>query len=83
MILSWLPPLIFSVLVETGVDASWGMTVMGSFILIAAIILKLGPGSWDEILQESGRSALSEQRSHLSTPQAGLENEGNGNFECE
>lgn len=83
MILSWLPPLIFSVLVETGVDASWGMTVMGSFILIAAIILKLGPGSWDEILHESGRSALSEQRSHLSTPQAGFEDEGNGNFECE
>jgi MFS-type transporter involved in bile tolerance (Atg22 family) len=54
-LLSWLPPLIFSVLVEHGVDAKWGMTLMGSFLLIAALMLRFGAGSWEEILHESGR----------------------------
>lgn len=57
-ILSWLPPLVFSVLVENGVDAKWGMTFMGSFILVAASLLKFGAGKWEEILEESGRSGL-------------------------
>ena len=50
--------MIFSVAVENGVDVKWGMTIMGSFILVAALLLKLGAGTWEEILRESGRSEL-------------------------
>ncbi len=60
-LLSWFPPLIFSVLVENGVDAKWGMTLMGSFLLISALMLRFGAGSWEEILHESGRDGLEEQ----------------------
>ena len=67
MILSWFPPLVFSVLVENGFDAKWGMSFMGSFLLIGAILLKLGAGTWEEILHESGRSDLSEQQSSASS----------------
>ncbi len=59
MILAWMPPLIFSVLVENGIEAKWGMTCMASFVLLAALLLQLG-GTWEEILQESGRSDLIE-----------------------
>ncbi|KAL9180485.1 hypothetical protein ACHAXT_010938 [Thalassiosira profunda] len=31
MILSWLPPLMFSILVSNGVAAKWGMSIMASF----------------------------------------------------
>ncbi|KAL7532475.1 hypothetical protein ACHAWF_004149 [Thalassiosira exigua] len=62
MVLSWLPPLLFSILVSNGIDAKYGLTVMASFVLIAAMMLKLGTGSWDEILEESGRSELVEDR---------------------
>jgi MFS-type transporter involved in bile tolerance (Atg22 family) len=58
-ILAWIPPLIFSTLVENEIDPKWGMTFMGSFILIAAALLKFAAGTWEEILHESGRSNLS------------------------
>jgi len=64
MILAWLPPLVFSILVESGVDAKWGMTFMGSFILVAASLLKFGSGTWEEILQESQRSEFAEHHEH-------------------
>ena len=60
MILSWLPPLVFSILIENGVDAKWGMTFMASFILVAASLLRFGAGTWEEILIESQRSGLAE-----------------------
>ena len=55
-LLAWLPPLIFSVLVEGGVEAKWGMIFMGSFLFLAALMLKFGTGNWEEILHESGRN---------------------------
>jgi len=58
MILSWLPPLIFSVLISRGVDIKWGMTLIASFLPLAASILRFGAGGWEEILRESGRSDL-------------------------
>jgi MFS-type transporter involved in bile tolerance (Atg22 family) len=58
-ILAWMPPLVFSTLVENEIDPKWGLTFMGSFILIAAALLKFAAGTWEEILQESGRSNLS------------------------
>lgn len=54
---SWLPPLLFAILVEQGIGAKWGLTVMASFVLVAAFMLKFCAGSWEEILKESGRSA--------------------------
>lgn len=63
MILSWLPPLMFSILVGNEVDAKWGMVVIGSFLLVAALMLKLGTGTWEEILEESQRSGLTGQHS--------------------
>ena len=87
LILSWLPPLVFSVLVENGVDAKWGMTFMGSFILLAAILLRLGAGTWDEILHESGRSDLSEQErsepTESTTLESAVEEAGNKEASCE
>ena len=84
MILSWFPPLIFSVLVENGVDAKWGMTCMGSFVLIAALTLKLGAGTWEEILQESGRSGLTEREATAESPTSQpVEEEENNTFDCE
>ena len=77
----------FSVLVENGVDAKWGMTFMGSFILLAAILLRLGAGTWDEILHESGRSDLSEQErsepTESTTPESAVEEAGNKEASCE
>jgi MFS-type transporter involved in bile tolerance (Atg22 family) len=58
-ILAWMPPLVFSTLVENEIDPKWGLTFMGSFILIAAALLRFAAGTWEEILQESGRSDLS------------------------
>jgi UMF1 family MFS transporter len=58
-ILAWMPPLIFSALVENEIDPKWGLTFMGSFILIGALLLKFAAGTWEEILEESGRSSLS------------------------
>jgi len=72
MILSWLPPLLFSVLIQNGVDAKWGMTVMASFLLLAATLLKFGAGTWDEIIQESGRSESTEDAASEGSPLKGL-----------
>jgi len=54
-ILLWLPPLLFSILVEQGAGANLGLTVTASFPLIAAFLLRFCAGSWEEILAESGR----------------------------
>ena len=56
MILAWLPPLLFSVVVENGIDQKYGMIVMSCFVLLAALILKMCAGTWEDILVESGRS---------------------------
>ena len=63
IILAWLPPLSFSILVENGFDPKWGLSFMGLFILIAAALLRFGTGTWEEILEESGRVGLSERGS--------------------
>ena len=68
MILSWLPPLIFSVLIGNGVDAKWGMIAMASFLLLAATILRFCPGTWEEILRESGRSDPAESAAAEESP---------------
>lgn len=58
MILSWLPPLLFSLMISNGIDPKWGMTAMAGFVIFAALLLALGTGKWEDILEESGRSEV-------------------------
>ncbi|KAL3823651.1 hypothetical protein ACHAXA_009756 [Cyclostephanos tholiformis] len=55
VILAWFTPLVFGILVQKGYDPKWGMTFIGCFILIPAAMLRFCAGTWEEILQESGR----------------------------
>lgn len=50
-LLSWLPPLVFSGLVEAGVDIGIGLMVMGCFALIAIVFFSMA-APFDELLDE-------------------------------
>ena len=52
-ILVWFPPMVFSLLVENGIQQRYGMLSMMSFQLIAIAILQFGCAPWDELLQEA------------------------------
>ena len=56
IILAWFTPLIFGILVQKGVDPKWGMTFIRCFILIPAAMLRFCAGTWEEILDKSGRT---------------------------
>eukprot|EP00986_Skeletonema_menzelii_P007700 scaffold3039_cov121-Skeletonema_menzelii.AAC.3 len=58
MILSWLPPLLFSLMVSHGIDPKWGMLAMAGFDIFAAFLLAVGTGKWEDILLESGRNEV-------------------------
>ena len=58
IILAWFTPLVFGILVQKGVDPKWGMTFIGCFILIPAAMLRFCAGSWEEIVEETGRADL-------------------------
>jgi len=53
-ILGWLPPLIFSIIVEADVSQTYGVITVTSFFLIAAGIVSCA-APWLEILEECGR----------------------------
>lgn len=53
-ILGWLPPLIFSFMVEAKVSQTYGVVAVSSFLLVAVALLGCA-APWDDILQESGR----------------------------
>ncbi len=53
-ILGWLPPLIFSVMVEARVSQTYGVVAVCTFFLVAVAILEFA-APWNEILEESGR----------------------------
>ncbi|GAX17521.1 hypothetical protein FisN_18Lh166 [Fistulifera solaris] len=55
-ILSWLPPLIFTILVEADVNQTYAVVAVSSFLLISILSLQCA-APWDDILEESGRSA--------------------------
>ena len=40
---------------------------MGSFVLIAALLLRFGAGTWEEMLLESGRSELVEHENDVES----------------
>jgi MFS-type transporter involved in bile tolerance (Atg22 family) len=51
-ILGWLPPLLFSILVQAGVAQKWGVVVT-SFGYVVAVLFLSCTGSWEEILDEA------------------------------
>lgn len=60
LILMWLPPLIFTLLVEAGVSQSIGVAVCGSFFIIAVGMLSMS-ASWEEVLEEVHGSSYGSQ----------------------
>jgi hypothetical protein len=64
------------------------MTAMAGFVIFAALLLALGTGKWEDILEESGRSEVA--NSHRIAEEEGVEqqqlscNHGEGNGDvCE
>jgi MFS-type transporter involved in bile tolerance (Atg22 family) len=53
-ILGWLPPLIFSVMVEAKVSQTYGVVAVSAFLLIAVALVSCS-APWEDILRESGR----------------------------
>lgn len=56
-ILAWLPPLVFSVLVENDVDQAVGIIAVSAFCLVAVAIFSLC-APWDELLDEVHNNEL-------------------------
>lgn len=54
IILSWLPPLMFSLLVEANVSQSIGIIVVSSFFVLGAVALSFS-APWDEVLRETSK----------------------------
>lgn len=50
-ILGWLPPLIFSFLVQVGVSQKWGVVAVAGFAIIAILIISMFP-SWEDVLAD-------------------------------
>jgi MFS-type transporter involved in bile tolerance (Atg22 family) len=48
----WLPPLIFTIMVEADITVAWALTATASFFLIAIFCLRLTE-SWEQILEDS------------------------------
>jgi MFS-type transporter involved in bile tolerance (Atg22 family) len=55
-ILGWLPPLVFSFIVEAKVSQTYGVVAVSGFLLISAGIVSCA-GSWPEILEDCGRGS--------------------------
>jgi len=68
IILAWLPPLIFSLLVEAGTDQKYGVIAVSSFFTIGFITLSMA-APWNEILDEA-RSANAKQEKDTSDDSA-------------
>ena len=51
-IIGWLPPLVFSILVEANVDQGYGVIAISGFALIAVALLSMA-ASWPEILADT------------------------------
>lgn len=55
-ILSWLPPLIFTILVEADVSQTYAVVAVSAFMLFSIGFLQF-TAPWDDLLAESGRSS--------------------------
>ena len=77
-------------MISNGIDPKWGMTAMAGFVIFAALLLALGTGKWEDILEESGRSEVANSHSIAEEGGEGVEQqrlscrdgEGNGDV-CE
>ena len=60
-ILVWLPPMLFTISMESGLEQKYGLMITASFLLIATGIL-MCTGSWDEIIEDAslGLAAIAE-----------------------
>jgi MFS-type transporter involved in bile tolerance (Atg22 family) len=63
-ILGWLPPLLFTILVEQSVHQKYGVIVTASFLLVAAALLRCA-APWDEIVAESQKEHHKEEEAHV------------------
>lgn len=50
--MGWLPPLVFSIVVEANVRLPWALTVVAAHFLPSIFLLCMC-GAWDEIVDES------------------------------
>lgn len=57
IILAWFPPLIFSLLVEAGLDQKYGVIAVSGFFTIALIMLSMA-APWEEILEETRNASV-------------------------
>jgi hypothetical protein len=57
VILQWLPPLFFTLLMEANLPQKYGVILMGVFFLVAAACLMFA-GSWEEIIEETKSGAV-------------------------
>lgn len=55
-ILGWLPPLIFSVMIEADVSQTYGVMMLSVFFAAAIGCLSLSSASWEETVLETGAS---------------------------
>ena len=55
-ILVWLPPLVFSLLIEGDVSQRWGVLVVAGFTFLALICLLI-MAPWDKVLEESSHGS--------------------------
>ena len=53
-ILVWLPPLVFTAMIEAGVSQSWGLVSLITFFAIAVILLMF-VAPWTSVLEESAK----------------------------
>jgi UMF1 family MFS transporter len=75
LILVWLPPLIFSVLVEVGVEQRWGMLSLLVFEVLGILILtKVAP--WEEVIEETKKEVITPASGPSSPSSAGEEQDG-------
>jgi len=62
-ILGWLPPLLFTLLVEADVAQKWGVIVTSFGFLVATVLLTMA-APWDDIVQEAAAVAVEEVGAH-------------------
>mmetsp|Transcript_11888 Transcript_11888/g.16876 ORF Transcript_11888/g.16876 Transcript_11888/m.16876 type:complete len:504 (+) Transcript_11888:119-1630(+) len=55
-IIGWLPPLIFTVIVEVGWNQKWGVVSVSGFLIVSIILLSCA-APWDEIVAEANKNA--------------------------
>mmetsp|Transcript_44967 Transcript_44967/g.109217 ORF Transcript_44967/g.109217 Transcript_44967/m.109217 type:complete len:673 (-) Transcript_44967:2423-4441(-) len=75
-ILGWLPPLLFSIMNENGIDQKYGV-IITTFGFVVSIALLSCTASWDEIVEEANRNAHEEDHFAEATPStAGNDDDG-------